>query len=226
MSVRAKLGEQRKCGIATAIVISDVMLFREGIVAGLRRLHKLEILGGFCPREGLAWLATNSADLVILDTSRRRALQHASAIKQLSPKSQVIAFGIGSDDDALSGAEAGIVAFVGEDGSVEDINEAALGALSGQSSCSPELTARLLAHIADLARDRTARPMTLLTAREEQIAALVARGDSNKQIAIELRISPATVKNHVHHVLEKLELKRRSAIGALRMPTSAALPYS
>lgn len=225
MFVVARFNEKQKCGIATAIVISDVMLFREGIVAGLRRLRQIEIMGGFCPHDGLAWLAENDADLVILDTSRRRALPHASAIKQLSPNSQIIAFGIGSDDDALSGAEAGIVAFVGEDGSVEDINEAALGALSGQSSCSPELTARLLAHIAELARDRTARPITVLTAREEQIAVLVARGDSNKQIAIELRISPATVKNHVHHILEKLELKRRSAIGASRMPASAASPY-
>jgi two-component system, NarL family, nitrate/nitrite response regulator NarL len=222
MPAGAKFGEQSNCGNATAIVISDVMLFREGIVAGLRRLHKLDILGGFCPQQGLAWLATNSADLVILDTSRRRALPHASAIKQLSPKSQIIAFGIGSDDDALSGAEAGIAAFVGEGGSIEDVNEAALGALSGQSTCSPELTARLLAHIADLARERAAQPMALLTAREEQIAGLVARGDSNKQIAIELRISPATVKNHVHHILEKLELKRRSAIGAIRVQASAA----
>ena len=217
MSVVAKESHNDKNGFATAIVISDVMLFREGVWAGLRRLGQLNVLGAFCPYDGLAYLASNVPDLVILDTSRKRALTHAESIKRLSPRSHIIAFGVGSTEDALSGAESGVAAFVDEDGTVEDINEAALKALSGQSCCSPELTARLLAHIADLAHHRGARPLSELTAREDEIAALVGRGFSNKQIASELRISPATVKNHVHNILEKLDLPRRGAIGSHRI---------
>lgn len=221
MPVVAKVSQKQKNGFAKAIVISDVMLFREGISAGLRRLGKLDVVGAFCPNDGLAYLAANTADLVILDTSRRRALAHAASVKQLRPQSRIIAFGIGSTEDALSGAESGIAAFVGEDGSVDDINDAAIRALSGQSYCTPELTARLLAHIADLARDRSCRVTSALTTRENEIATLVERGCSNKQIAIELRISPATVKNHVHNILEKLDLPRRSAIGSRRASSPA-----
>ncbi len=53
----------------------------------------------------------------------------------------------------------------------------------------------------------------MLTERENEIAGLVRQGLSNKVIAQRLRISPATVKNHVHNILEKLELTSRGAIG-------------
>jgi two-component system, NarL family, nitrate/nitrite response regulator NarL len=214
MSVEAKIQHNEKNGFASAIVVSDIMLFRDGISAGLRRLGQLDVTGAYSPEKALQVVAIEEPDLVILDTSRRRALPHAAAIKQIAPHSRIIAFGIGTTEDALSGAESGIVAFVGEDGSVEDINDAAMRALSGQSFCSPELTARLLAHIADLASARTNRTSALLTTREDEIAALVEQGFSNKQIAQQLRISPATVKNHVHSILEKLSLSRRSAIGS------------
>jgi DNA-binding NarL/FixJ family response regulator len=47
---------------------------------------------------------------------------------------------------------------------------------------------------------------------------MVGRGLSNKAIAQELRISPATVKNHVHNILEKSNLPSRSAIGGRLEP--------
>lgn len=53
-----------------------------------------------------------------------------------------------------------------------------------------------------------------LTRREGQIAELVADGLSNKEIAIELRIGPTTVKNHIHNILEKLGVPRRGAVGS------------
>lgn len=206
-------GERR---LPSALVVSDIMLFRDGISAGLRRLGALEVIGTLCPDEALDHLAAHDVEVVILDTSRRRALAHAWAIKQCCPSVQIVAFGIGAPEDAIAGAESGVSAFVGEDGAIEDINDAALRALKGQSYCSPELTAILLTHISTLKHHNAPKAMTSLTSREDQIAALVTDGMSNKEIAQTLRISPATVKNHVHSILEKLELSRRSAIGARR----------
>jgi DNA-binding NarL/FixJ family response regulator len=53
-----------------------------------------------------------------------------------------------------------------------------------------------------------------LTARERQVAALVAEGRTNRAIADALVISPATVKDHVHHILEKTGLPNRAAVAA------------
>jgi DNA-binding NarL/FixJ family response regulator len=66
-----------------------------------------------------------------------------------------------------------------------------------------------------------------LTQREQQVANLVARGCSNRQIAFELIVSERTVDTHVSHILHKLELTSRSQIAAWvveRQPRFKVLP--
>jgi two-component system, NarL family, nitrate/nitrite response regulator NarL len=55
----------------------------------------------------------------------------------------------------------------------------------------------------------------LLTAREAEVAQLIEEGLSNKEIATRLHIELATVKNHVHRVLEKLSVGRRTEVATL-----------
>ena len=69
-----------------------------------------------------------------------------------------------------------------------------------------------------LARPQSSR----LTDREREVASMVGDGLSNKEIAGMLRISPATVKNHVHNILDKLDLPSRSAIGGRLEVTARA----
>jgi DNA-binding NarL/FixJ family response regulator len=56
-----------------------------------------------------------------------------------------------------------------------------------------------------------------LTGREREIVTLLARGYSNKEIAGACAISPATVKHHVHHILQKLNVQRRGQIAKIAM---------
>ena len=58
-------------------------------------------------------------------------------------------------------------------------------------------------------------PFTTLSKRERQVAALIGRGLTNQQIAEELWISVATVKDHVHHILAKTGLPNRAAVAGL-----------
>jgi DNA-binding NarL/FixJ family response regulator len=51
-----------------------------------------------------------------------------------------------------------------------------------------------------------------LTAREREVAMLVARGLTNKEVALQLGLSEGTVKLHVHNILRKLSLKNRYAL--------------
>jgi DNA-binding NarL/FixJ family response regulator len=57
-------------------------------------------------------------------------------------------------------------------------------------------------------------PASSLTAREYEVARLVARGFSNRQISDELVITEKTAKNHVQHVLEKLAVRSRAEVAA------------
>jgi DNA-binding NarL/FixJ family response regulator len=61
-----------------------------------------------------------------------------------------------------------------------------------------------------------------LTAREHEVARLVARGLSNREVARELGLADGTVKIHVHHILQKLGQKKRYGLWPLRQPAVGA----
>jgi DNA-binding NarL/FixJ family response regulator len=210
----AHLHPLRGTAIPRLLIIGDIALFREGIENGLARTGEFVIVGSVDVREALEIVGGESIDVAVLDTSRRRASSQARQLLGVCPTLRIVAFGIDGVDDALACAEVGVRAFVGEDGSVEEISEAVRIAAQGLSICPPELTARLLDRLAEIARASEIRRHDRLTERQDKIARMVAEGLSNKQIARELSISPATVKNHVHAILGKFDLPRRSAIGS------------
>jgi DNA-binding NarL/FixJ family response regulator len=65
-------------------------------------------------------------------------------------------------------------------------------------------------------------PLAILSPREREVAQLAARGLTNREIAGRLRISAATVKDHMSHVLERTGLRRRVELAALVAPSAAA----
>src|SRR5207245_4897045 len=83
----------------------------------------------------------------------------------------------------------------------------------GEFPCPTSIASILLRHAA-ASRDHSGRSASPLTTRERDIAALIERGLTNKETATALSIEVATVKNHVHHVLEKVGVARRAAIAA------------
>lgn len=108
--------------------------------------------------------------------------------------------------------EAGAQGVLGVDAELEDLVSAIRSVVRGQAACSPTITALLLqaltARPTDPAIDRSS-----LTPRERQVVRLLERGMSNKEIARQLDIKLATVKNHVHNILSKLELSNRGRVG-------------
>lgn len=199
----------------SALVVSNVLIYREGIAAGLTHLGDLRILEAVSAAQLPAALAGHRTDVVFIDISHPDSRDCARLAREVSPEVHVIGFGMTSEDDGLAGAEAGVTAFVDHDGTIADLNEAAKRALRGIPVCPPQLTSRLLKRVAQLAgRGRALKNGdNHLTRREREIASLVEEGLSNKEIANALNISPATVKNHVHMILDKLNLTRRRMIG-------------
>ena len=199
-----------------AVVISDVLIYREGIAAGLARIGDLHVVGAICAEELPELLATHAIEIAFVDISRARSNEAARIARELMPRIQVIGFGMTTEEEGLAGAEAGVTAFVDHNGTIDDLNQAAKRALRGIPVCPPQLTTRLLQRVVQLAgrgRGRgRAETDAQLTRREREIAALVEEGLSNKEIANALKISPATVKNHVHMILDKLNLPRRRMI--------------
>jgi DNA-binding NarL/FixJ family response regulator len=194
-----------------AVIVSDVLLYRDGVAAGITQLGDIGVVGVCGSVDALAALTQHKPDLVIMDMSRASDFRLPRMMAAARPATPIVGFGVGNHDEAIACAEAGIVAFVGADGTIEDLNRTALLALEGKVECSPALTAKLVQRLAALAEGGAPNPATL-TRREREIACLIDDGLSNKEIASSLNISPATVKNHVHTILEKLNIHRRNAI--------------
>ena len=120
-------------------------------------------------------------------------------------------------------AEAGVAAYVTLDDPLDTLLRAIRDVALGDATFSPRIAGMVLRRVASLAteRERSSRRVVHLTRREVEILELVGEGLTNKEIAAALSIELPTVKNHVHHILEKLGAGSRARAIAL---TAGAQP--
>ena len=198
-------------GVPTVTVVSDVVLYREGLAASLARDGRFALVDMVGGTDALPVIARNLPDVILLDGGMEDCLGLARKIRTHVPGPRIVGFGIsGGDDRFVACAESGLAAFIDSKGSVEDLVTTIFAALRGELSCSPKVSALMCERLASLSAGGQ-RP-DALTRREREVAVLIAQGLSNKEIANDLCIGPSTVKNHVHSILEKLNVRRRSAI--------------
>jgi two-component system, NarL family, nitrate/nitrite response regulator NarL len=195
----------------TVTIVSDVLLYREGLAASLFRNGRVKILGLVTSTDALPAIARNPPDALLLDGALVNCLQLARNVRDVAPGIRIVGFGIsGGADHLVDCAQSGFTAFVGSESSVDELVTAIFRARNGELVCSPRVSALMCERLARLAMGSP--KSAVLTRREKEIAVLIGQGLSNKEIAIDLRIGAATVKNHVHSILEKLDVRRRSAI--------------
>ncbi|MBB2487896.1 response regulator transcription factor [Mitsuaria sp. WAJ17] len=162
---------------------------------------------------GLAHVAPQAVlvDALLLQRTPQEQLGITAAM-------DVLAFALCEEDESavLSCAKQGARGFLSHDAPIDELLAAVETVLQGGIHCSPHLTRLFMLRAAgsSVAGPGPTLP-TALTAREQEVLTLIARGLSNKEIARDLGIESATVKNHVHHLLEKLNVRRRSQAAAL-----------
>lgn len=121
-----------------------------------------------------------------------------------------------TEAEVIAWARAGVSGYVPRSAGLSDLVGVLKGIVRGEQSCSSQIVGGLLRWIAG-ARHVSEMPpqgarLQALTAREQQVVVLVGAGLSNKEIARRLKIGLATTKSHVHNLLGKLELARRSQV--------------
>jgi DNA-binding NarL/FixJ family response regulator len=199
------------------LLLSDVRLYREGLAQALARLPRMDVVGTSTVGDVITALRELRPQVVLLDIAKRQSLLAVSAIHGAAPDVRVVAFAVAdADDEVVACAEAGVAGCVPWDASIGDVAGVVESAARGEAACPPRMIATLFRRLAALAADRgnALSPRLGLTGRERQIVELVDRGLSNKEIARCLCIELATVKNHVHNVLEKLHVSSRGEAAA------------
>ena len=212
------------------IIVADVRLYREGLVASLASRPRLHVLAASSSREdACAHVRELRPDVVVVDMATRESLELIHDLRGEAAPAKVLAFAI--EDvmtDILNCAEAGAAGYVTADASIDDLVVAIERIAREELVCSPRIAARLFGRMSEHAgRWATNASRTMaLTSRERQVLDSIRQGHSNKEIAQKLNIAEPTVKNHVHSLLEKLEVTTRAqAVARATLPASRRGPF-
>lgn len=203
-------GEQALTGV---LIVSDIRLYREGLVEILARDGRLRVVGQAANRDRAVELAKKlRPEAVLLDMAMPESRFLVAILASGEPAAKVIALGISEKkEDIVACAEAGIVGYVCRGNSIEELVQAVESAVEGELRCSAGVAAALMRRVAALAAGRSfGRQRVHLTHREMEVVRLMNEGLSNRQIASQLNIQLSTAKNHVHNILDKLGVHRRS----------------
>ena len=207
------------------IVTSDIKIYCEGLGQLLSRAEDVNVTAIASDyAAAIASISANRPRILLLDMTMGGSCQLATQISQESPRTRIVALAVSYDEgNIVRCAEAGVTCYVPREASVSELLEAIREAARGECYCPPKIAAFLLkkvqnltgsssrglfADVTDRLPEASRRPARL-TRREQQIAALLSEGLSNKEIARELCIEVSTVKNHVHNLLVKLEVSNR-----------------
>jgi DNA-binding NarL/FixJ family response regulator len=202
------------------LLFNSHRLFAESVAALLGAQENFVLVGSVTDAHDLPdMLRSESPDVLLINASVETAntLSLIRKIKSESPKLKVIVFGIDRENESLlEFIEAGVSGYVLKDASFDELLKTLEDVHQRRARCSPRLTAMVFARLTQLSRKRRIGPQPTgmpLTPRETSILEFIALGMTNKEIAQRLEISVFTVKNHVHNILDKLQVSyRREAI--------------
>jgi two-component system, NarL family, nitrate/nitrite response regulator NarL len=200
------------------LVVAGIRLYREGLELLLAQRGNFHIVGAI-PDHLVASrrVAELRPDVVLLDLASDETKAILRELKALVPEVPIVGLAVPQrEHEVVSCMEAGLAGYVSRDGSLDDLVSAIEAAARGELDCSPKMAGVMLRRLAALSAAKLPVPaIARLTNREREIVQLLEQNLSNKEIATRLGIEVATAKNHVHNLLEKLNVHRRADVARL-----------
>jgi len=198
------------------VLFHPIRLLRESLVFVLSQQNSISVIGSEASLpHGEGELEALNADLFILDFGgpSRTGLKDVLRIRNLSLAGKILLTEVPNcENDILACLECGASGYVLQDATVENLLANVRAVLAGETLCSPRivnLACCRLSRLACRSSESGASNTMNLTKRETEIVALIEEGLSNKEIAVRLHVEISTVKNHVHNILDKLQLPNR-----------------
>lgn len=197
-------------------IVDDNRLLREGLVSMLSEQEDFIVVGSAANgQEALEHIIKLNPQVALVDIGMpdKDGIEVTQDLHKNMPDVKVIILGMVDLTDEIMGCiEAGAAGYVLKEASFDYLVKTIRSANRGETFCSPQMAASLFSRVAELAVENLPKiPENLirLTVREMDIINLIAEGLPNKEIAQRLFIETQTVKNHVHNILDKLQLHTR-----------------
>ena len=205
------------------LLVNEIRLMGNVIVAALEDEPDIRVVASVTTyEEALQVVQEKEIDVALISTRLpdNGGLRLTSAIAEITPSVKVLALGLTEEKKrVLRYVEAGASGYILKDDSLEDLIEIVRATQEGKVFVSPQIAAAMMERLTNLAQmfagvENNLTDTTTLTTREMEVLELISKGYTNQQIAQNLVIEVGTVKNHVHNILEKLNVSSRGEAAA------------
>ncbi len=196
------------------MLVDDHGMVREGLKYYLEVEDDIEVVAEASGGRKAAELAGKlQPDVILMDLIMPDVdgVEGTRLCLEASPGSKIVVLTSKAEDDmVLPAVRAGALSYLLKDVSASELADAIRGAAAGTPTLHPMAASKMMQQVQTdhNKHEKQAR----ISPREMEVLALIARGFGNKKIAAELFISERTVKTHVTHLLEKLELSDRTQL--------------
>ena len=199
------------------LIIQPNLLFREALAFYVKSQEQSLSLVATASEAGeiLDCLCTLQPDVILVGfhLPGREGLNQVRLLRRAFIQAKILITEVPElDSDAMAYIEAGASGYLLKDASLEDLNRNIQAVVAGEALISPKMAGNLFARVASQSEEHErlrGLDLVRLTRREREIIPLIEKGLANKEIAVYLNIEVQTVKNHVHNILEKLQLQGR-----------------
>jgi two-component system, NarL family, nitrate/nitrite response regulator NarL len=199
------------------LVSIETRVYREGITQLLEKYNDIHVIATTSSLQDTFELcSTASPDILLLDATLPEQLSTIRKVRADFPAIKIILMSMQACRNQMSKfAGEGVEAFVTREDSIDDLYQAICAAMKNGFWCSSRVAKVLLDQ--HTAQPEPVTPLTdsPLTRQQENVLQLLESGISNKEIARRLHIEAATVKNHVHHILQRLQVNSRGEAAAI-----------
>lgn len=198
------------------LLAEDERIFRKGVVASLAMAAEIKVVGEVeTGLDALHAVPKLSPDLVLMDLNMpvMGGVEATRRIKAAHPGVKVVILTVSDlDQDLFEAIKAGADGYLLKRIGPEELANAVRQAFQGDSPLSPAMAGKVLKEFR-LGRAAGGAPPAepeVLTARELEVLQLATQGYAYKEIGAKLFVAESTVKNHMRHIMEKLQLRNRS----------------
>jgi DNA-binding NarL/FixJ family response regulator len=198
------------------LLIEDNRLLRDGTTSLLNEQEDIWAVASAGNRSALEKAKKLMPDVVLLDLGLKsdNSLKVLELIKKQCPRTEVIVMDlIPAHTEVVAFVKAGVSGFISKDATLSDFLNTIRSVVKGVKILPPTMTDSLFSQIVDQAIQGGTVGQVIaavkLTAREQDVISLIAKGKSIIEISLKLKVAVFVVKNHIRNILDKLALHTR-----------------